>query len=244
MRKIASLILSIVFVASTLISFGQDDNEDYKMVEVSFMKPKVGKEDAFKKAVKAHNKKYHASGPHMAELNLINSGISAGTYAWVMGPCMMKDLDTRPGEGAHNDDWQKNVVPYIESYGPVEYWRQNEKLTYIPENMPDYKVMVIWFLDIKRGEYYRFKKIMADIRKVHEANGTTNMLVWENVFNENNGRDVALEWLKTDFAALDGGFNMKKEYEKMYGEDTWDQVLDEWEEIVVSVKREMWTKED
>lgn len=242
MRKIFTVILSAAFVTTSFFSFGQDEKKDYKMVELTFMHAKHGKSDEFTKAVKAHDQKYHPAGPHQAALYSINTGEDAGTFVWVMGPCMMKDLDNRPGVGAHDDDWKKNVEPYIESYGAVEYWKQNEALSFMPENMTPQKVNIFWIMDIKRGEYYRFKKMMADIQAVHKDNGTTNVTIWDNKFYENNGRDVALQWHKADFASLDSDFNMKKEYEKMYGEGTWQQVLEEWEEVVVDMKAQMWTK--
>ncbi len=234
------LLFTCAALLQVSISFAQEESKDYTMVELSFMNAKMGKADAFEKAVKTHNDKYHPEGRHGSFLDVIATGPNAGTYVWGMGPCMMKDLDDRPGKGAHDDDWQKNVMPLIESYGAVEYWRLDEKLSFIPEGKGQSKVYLIWFLDITRGEYYRFKKLMGDIQKVYAENGKKNIYIWNNRFGTNDGRDVAIEWQMDNYAEMDDDWDLKPAYEKMYGEGSWQLMLEEWEECVSSNSREVW----
>lgn len=230
------LLVSLLFSTSNIAQ----EKETYGMAELSFMMPKVGMETAFENAVKEHNNMYHKDGPYKASLDKIITGKQAGWYAWLMGPCTFTDLDKRPVSAAHDKHWDDKVTPTIAKYGSNEYWKHNPKLSY-QSGSEGAKLEEIWFLDLKRGDYYRFKELMTKIKGAFEKKGDGHMHVYENQFGENNGRDVAVVWGMngwSDFDKDNGG--IKKEYEEMNGEGTWQNAMDEWEEITESIVRQVW----
>ncbi len=242
MKKLfALLVCAGLFMPLALFAQDEEDNS-YQMVELTYMNAKMGKSDAFEKAVKAHNEKYHKEGPHQSWLDVIVTGPHTGTYVWGMGPCMMSDLDNRPGKGAHDDDWKKNVEPHIEGYGMTEYWEFNDKLSFSTEDFEPgtSEVYAIWWLDINRGEYYRFKRLMADVQEAYAKANERTMHVYNNMFINGGGRDVALVWPRKNWTAMDEDWNLSKVFDEVHGEGSWDLMIEEWEECVKEVKREVW----
>lgn len=242
MKTKKSLLTSMLIIALLLsyASFAQDEEkESYGMAEIIYMKAKVGMEAAFESAVKAHNATYH-SGVYAAGLDIIMSGREAGWYVWYMGPCTFTDLDNAPGEGAHSDDWNNNVAPNVYKYGRQEFWKINDKLSY-QSSSEEMGYSNIWFVDIKRGDYYRFKALIGKIKEAFEKRGEGSMRIFNNQFGDDDGRDIAIAWDMKNLAEMDDDDeSIKKEYEEINGEGTWNNMLDEWEDITVSIKSQLW----
>ncbi len=208
------------------------------MVELSYMKAKVGMEAKFEAAVKKHNEKYHKEGAYGATLFAIATGSEAGWFVWAMGPTTFTELDSRPTGDEHAADWDKNVAPYIAEYGRVEYWRWNEKLSNWKES--DEKMINLWWMDIESGEYYRFKQFMEKVVPIFKEMDD-EMNVYNNQFRQSDGRDVAIVWPMENWASMDDeGWNMKEEYEKKYGEGSWENALEDWDDFVASMSGEVW----
>ena len=230
----------IVLVALLTLPFllNAQDEGKYRMVELSYMKAKIAMEDKFEAAVKTHNEKYHKEGKYAASLYAVSTGNEAGWYVWAMGPITFTDLDSRPGKGDHIKDWQKNVAPYVADYGRVEYWRWSESLSNWKES--DEKMINLWWVDIERGEYYRFKSFMKKVVPIFKDKDD-EMNVYNSAFNQGDGRDVAMVWPMENWASMDvEDWNMKEEYDKMYGEGSWDNALEEWEDFVAGMVSEVW----
>ncbi len=243
MRTSKNLLAAILIVALLLTTNGiaqEKEKETYGMAEITYMLPKIGKEKAFVKSVNAHNDKYHAEAPHASYLDNILTGKEAGWYVWIMGPCTFTDLDSRPEGGAHDDDWTNNVAPNVHKYGRTEYWRFNEKLSFIANDTPP-KLETLWVLDIKRGDFYRFKALMTKIQATHAKRGTDNIKVYSNQFYANDGREVVIVWDAQNWADFDSDDgSIKKDFEELHGEGTWQNILDEWNDIVVSLNSQVW----
>lgn len=243
MRTKKSLLTSMLMLALLLSYAGfaqEEEKESYGMAQIIYIDAKVGMEEAFVSAVKVHNAMYHKEGPYSAGLDVILSGNEAGWFVWYMGPCTFTDLDSAPGPGAHADHWRTNVAPNIESYGRQEYWKYNDKFSY-KATEDEQAISNVWFIDIKRGDYYRFKSIMGKIKEAYEKQGTGNMSVYNTQFNDNDGRDVAIIWGMKNFAEMDDDSgSVKDEYEEINGEGSWDNMIDEWEEITVSINSQLW----
>jgi len=221
-------------------SFAQDEKESYGMAEIIYINAKVGMEKAFVNAIKEHNAMYHKEGPYAAGMDVILSGKEAGWYVWYMGPHTFTDLDNAPGKGAHADHWNSKVAPNIQEYGRTEYWRMNSKLSYM-SSQDEMKYSTIWFIDIKRGDYYRFKAILGKIHEAFEKRGDGSMRVFNNQFGGTDGRDVAIAWDIKNFAEMDNDDeSIKKEYEEINGEGSWQNMLDEWEDITESLDSQLW----
>lgn len=238
--KTKNYVFASILVVSLLFSTTNMAQEKYDMVELSFILPKIGMEKAFESAIKEHNNLYHKDGAYKGHLDYILTGKQAGWYVWLMGPCTFTDLDKRPVNDAHDKHWADKISPAVARYGSTEYWKHNPKLSY-QSGTENAKLEEIWFIDLKRGDYYRFKALITKIKEAFEKKGEGNMHIYDNQFNENNGRDVAVVWGMNSWADMDddnGG--IKKEFEEINGEGSWGNAMDEWEEITESMVRQMW----
>ena len=234
MRTLRTLLLGIFCLPLMMMA----QSNDYRMVELQYIKVKPGMAQKFEAAVKGHNDKYHEEGKYGASLYTIVTGNEAGWYVWTMGPCTFTDLDGRPGEGAHQDDWNKTIDVLIADYGRTEYWRWNEKMSHRVEN--DAKMIQIWWVDVTRGEYYRFKNFMEKIKAVNEKHNRS-ISVYDNEFNQNDGRDVAMVWPIENWAAMDkDDWKVKDAYEAEYGEDSWQLAFEEGKDALGEMKQEIW----
>lgn len=232
---VITLLLATFLISSTTLA-----QATYQMVEVAFMRPKIGMEKAFENVVKEHNNTYHKDGPYKGHLDLILTGKQAGWYAWIMGPCTFTDLDARPLSSAHEKHWEHKVTPTIAKYGSVEYWRHNEDLSY-QSGTETPAIEEIWFIDLKRGDYYRFKTLITKIKEAFEKKGEGNMHIYNNQFNENNGRDIAIVWGMNNWAELDKeDASIKEVYEDINGKNSWQNAMDEWNEITEAIVRQLW----
>jgi len=126
MKKILFLI---VFLLAGVITHAQDS---YIMYETMYIKPKYSKIKEFNVALEAHNKRFHAEGPNAVAIQRVANRARAGQLVWVMGPLTFTDLDNRPSDEAHLDDWNE-VMAYIDELTEVEYWRMDPDLSYTPE---------------------------------------------------------------------------------------------------------------
>ena len=232
--------LTALLCAPMLLFAQEEDASKYSMVNAEYIKVKEGMEEKFVAAVKSHNAKFHAEAPYQSSLFRVTTGNEAGWFIWTMGTMTFTDLDDAPGQGAHADDWRKTIAPYVEEYGRTEFWRLNEKLSSFDNDSEP--MQTVWFLDVKRGEYYRFKAFMEKVAKIHKDQ-KDEMHVWMSQFNQGDGRDVAITWPFDKWADLDtDDWKMKEEFEKEYGEGSWDDALDEWDDIVEGVVQEVWER--
>lgn len=239
-KKFIAIFMFAIMLTTSVVT-AQEEKESYGMAEITYMLPKVGMEKAFENAVKAHNAKFHKDGPFKASLDYILTGSESGWYVWIMGPCTFSDLDNRPVSEAHDNDWDKTVSPTIAKYGRNEFWRYNEKLSYRGDASESPKFENIWFVDVKRGEYYKFKEFIEKVQKAQEKKGSGNFSIYNNQFTEGNGRDVAIVWAFDKWSELDeddGG--IKSSFEEIYGEGSWDNALKDWENSTVTINSQVW----
>jgi hypothetical protein len=231
------MLLGVLLITNTGIS---QEKKSYQMVEITYMMPKVGMEKAFVKAVKEHNQKFHNQDPYSASLDRIATGKYSGWFVWVMGPTTFSQLDNRPSKGAHEDHWNKTISPLVKKYGRTEYWRNNKKLSFkANDNRPPLEN--IWFVEVKRGEYYRFKDLISKFTEAFKKKGDDNFFMYNNQFNQDDGRDVAFVWTLNSWADMDdddGG--VKKYYEELNGEGSWENAMKEWQAVTESIKSEVW----
>jgi len=236
--KILSKMLAVVFLLPFFMSAQDDADKKYTMVELSYMKAKIGSEKKFEDAVKAHNEKYHKEGAYGSQLYAITTGSETGWYVWTMGSVTFAELDSRPKDEDHNKDWDKNVAPYVADYGRVEYWKRDDKLSNPKES--EEGLIQIWWIDTEDGEYYRFKSIMQDVADIYKTMDE-EMNTYNNAFSQDDGRDVAVVWPLKNWADLDNrDWNMKEKYEEENGEGSWENLIDDWEDATKSIVQEIW----
>lgn len=236
---VAILVFAIMLTTSVVTA--QEEKESYGMAEITYMLPKIGMEKAFEEGVKVHNEKYHKDGPFKASLDYIMTGKSTGWYVWVMGPCTFSDLDNRPDDDAHKAHWDKNISPLVAKYGRTEYWKFNNKLSYSDNASTTAKFQNVWIVEIKNGQYYKFKEFMEKINKSYEKRGTGSINIYDNEFKEGDGRDVAIVWSFSNWAEMDdddGG--IKKPFEEIYGEGSWSNAIKDWQSSTERINSQVW----
>ncbi len=240
--KKKSLILGLILLC-TLVAFGQEKEEKKTIVvESVYILPKRGMSDKFEKAIKAHNDKFHPEGDHVAGLRIVDYGEKAGWYVWIMGPTTYAALDSRPTkQNGHDEDWDKNIEPLVEKYGAVNLWNFNEKLSFGMDLVKNAKHYEAWAFDIKRGQYYRFKAIAEKLMKTSESLGVA-FLVFNNPLHTPGGADVGLVWNFDSYDSWSQDIGFMNAYEKLYGKGTWQNMIDEWFDIMVDYNAELRSK--
>jgi hypothetical protein len=239
MKKCLTLTSIVVFAVCSV--FAQSSPEKPTMVtETMYMMPKRGMEDKFEAAVKAHDVKFHPEGPYKAGLRKVEYGQKAGWYVWVFGPTTYASIDSRPTkEGGHAADWSATIDPLVETYGETRLWEYDDNLSYGKDFLKTAKYYEAWSIDLKRGEYYRFKALAEKLKKAYESLGTGSFIVYNNVLHTANGPDVSIIWSFNSFDEWSKDPGAKAAYEKLYGADSWQHMVDEWNAILVDYEAEI-----
>jgi hypothetical protein len=239
MKKVLTLTGIVLVIFSSV--WAQQPSESPPIVyENLYLLPKRGMEDKLEAAIKAHNQKFHPDGPYRAVLRKVEYGEKAGWYVWVFGPATYSALDTRPDkENGHADDWSQTVDPLIETYGKSNLWEFNSDLSYGMDILKKSNYYEAWVVDIKRGEYYRFKAMIEKLKKAYESIGTTAFLVYNNPFHSGDNADVSILWSFNSYDEWSKDSGAKVAYEKLYGVGSWQNMLDEWEDVSVDYKSEI-----
>lgn len=235
MRK--TLILAVTLFAAFTIAVGQSD---YKLLELVYLKPIRGADmDAATKAMAEHNKKYHSEAPFKASVWSNVTGSHVGTICWSMYPATFKQYDERKDVDAHDKDWDKNISPYFDIVAH-EFWKEDDDLSYWPEDFKMTKRLIWTVFDIKPGDGYRFKALLKNIKEVYEKKNYKHAFtVYWNRFDNRDGRDVAIEVDFEKWAFLDEDMNFKKDYEEVHGEGSWWKAIEEYRDVVVSAEDEL-----
>jgi hypothetical protein len=239
MRRKFMLSLVTLFVACSL--FAQTSTDKPAMIsEAMYILPKRGMEEKFEAAVKAHNAKFHPDGPYVAGLRKVEYGKKAGWYVWVYGPTTYASLDTRPAkENGHAADWDATVEPLVETYGETGLWERNEKLSYGVDILKTAKYVEVWMVNLKDDQYYRFKAMAEKLQKTYESIGTTAFVVLNNAIHTSGGADVALLWSFNSYGEWAKDTGTKAAFEKLYGANSWQNMLDEWDDVLIDYDTEL-----
>jgi hypothetical protein len=239
MKKNIFLVLTLLITAMS--AFSQTANTPpQQVIESEYILPKQGMEDKFEAAVLAHNKKFHPEGPYVAALRKIDYGAKAGWYVWVMGPMPYSSLDTRPDkENGHAQDWATTIDPLVEKTGATGLYNLNTDLSYGFDLFKQAKHYELWGVDLKPGQYYRFKALAEKLKKVYETMGTNSFVVLNNQLHSPGGADVVMLWGFNTYSDWSKDDNLMAAYEKQYGTGSWQQLLDEWHDIIVDYESEI-----
>ena len=237
-KQIGLVLVGLCMVAGTMAQTAPD--APLTVVESMYLLPKRGMEDKFEAAVKAHNVKYHPDGPFVAGLRKVEYGDKAGWYVFVYGPTTYENIDNRPAKAnGHDADWSTTVEPLVETYGTTTLWNLNKELSYGMDILQKSKYFEIWMVNLKRGEYNRFKSIAEKLKKVYESLGMGSFIVLENPIHTTNGADIGLVWSFNTYKEWENDPGPKVAYEKLYGTGSWKQAMDEWRDIYVDYNAEV-----
>ncbi|HKK89262.1 MAG TPA: hypothetical protein VJ917_10450 [Saprospiraceae bacterium] len=223
--------LLLVLLCLPLFLFAQEEKKA-NMYEVINMKVKRGQEDGFEAAIKAHNEQFHNDGDYRAFLMYNVNGPLGGHYSWVMGPTNWAAMDNRPGEGAHDDDWE-NVDQHVASYSSPGYWNMSDKLSHIARD-EGYSKRLIWMYDIRPGKYARFSELIGKVKEVYKEKRPEESywVVWNQFANSDKGWDVALIFGMDKWAEMDENSAFGPMFEEIHGPGTWHTFLNEFNDTV------------
>ena len=199
--------------------------ESYVMYETMYIKPKADQLKEFNEALSAHNKQFHANGANAVAIQWVVNGPKAGQFVWVMGPCTFTDLDNRPSDDAHDDDWNL-VMPFVREISEVEYWRMDPDLSYTPEGWSGSDKIHIRAWDIKPGKIEAVKGFLQKAGEVFRTKKYDNSWhVYWNVFDTGNGRDVAGVYGFDKWAEYDEESPFVMDFDEIHGEGAWSDAM-------------------
>jgi hypothetical protein len=242
--KTKQLFLAL-FISAALVhvpNLNAQDAKDYQMVEITYMRAKVGHDKDFINAVNSHNEAYHNEGPFSGHLDLIQTGRESGWYVYIMGPCTFSDLDNRPSSEAHQSDWDDNVGPHISRMGRTEYWRYNPDLSNAVIPNEEIKYETVWFIEMDTDNpdaSNNLSEFLKMATAVNEKAGSDHREYYAQ-FGGRDGRDVELVFPHRSLADLDDDRNFGKEFEELHGEGSFEKALELWNSAIKSVDRQLW----
>ena len=198
------------------------------LYQLTIATPKLGQGSSFENAWKTHLQKYH-KGDDKRSVHEILSGDRAGQFQLISGPSSFADMDTeRPTDVAHGMDYDKTVVPSVESMAGSYTYRHADTLSYNGAVAADKFVTTIY--NVKRGKMNDFtaevKRAVATNKAINSKNSyNTYVQLWAGT----KPQLVIVTKLKDGFKQLDDTFSpsqteaFKAEYIKTFGQEKWDK---------------------
>jgi hypothetical protein len=150
-----------------------------------------------------------------------------------MGPCTFTDLDSRPDDDAHNQDWMKNVDPFVERYCESGYWRRNDELSYAPEELQEFNLVDMMFFKISKGQRYRFDNLIHQVIKAYKYHKSPYLMnYYESQMARGDAPEIVVAWYFDKWAYFDRFEEFQNEYEEVHGEGSWATFWKEYNNIV------------
>jgi len=231
-----TICLTIVSLAIASLALAQSQNVIFETI---YLNPKTESIKELGEKIKSHNQKFHATAPYGASVWEVLTGPRSGDMFWVMGPFTFADLDKRPAEGGHDDDWSGNVLPLTNSMHDGSYWKLIPEFAYFPSENYQGKVMRVRLAHIKPGKMEEFRREMTRIMEVVNKNKPGNSFsIYNNMANDGD-KDVAVVWQYPNYAYLDMDYEFNKKYEDMFGDNSWNEFQEAMNEIVISSSDEL-----
>ena len=230
-------IVGIALLAYAGITLAQTENVVFETI---FLKPKTENLKELGEKLATHNKKFHPEGPYAANSWQVLTGEHSGQILWVMGPFTFADLDNRPDEGGHDDDWAGNVMPLTHGMHDGNYWRMLTDYGYLPSENYQGKIMRARLIDVKPGKWDEFLHLMTMINKVYAANNFGHSFALFDNWSNDGVNDAAIVWQYDNYAYFDVDLEFTKKYEEVYGDNSWNQFNEAIREIVVSAHDEIY----
>lgn len=234
-----NLILLVLLVPFLVIS---QTSDEYMVFENAMITVHPSKVADFEKGVAAHNKQFHSDGTYGARVYWISNGKNVGRYIWAMGPLPWAAMDDRPAQEGHDEDWNTNVLPYLELDSDQTYWRFHPDKSNFPATFALKNLWVRTF-DMKRFTSEKSNELLAMIHKTMvEKMPEETFGVYTNEFpSMSDKKDVAFVNFFSNSAWIgeDGKFTEK--FEEVHGEGSFKNFLTEWEAITEGTSsNEIW----
>ena len=216
------------------------------MWETIMLTPDNTKLKVLAENLRKHNQKYHSEGAHEATVYTINTGPNTGKIVWMMGPLKFTDLDSRPAEGGHDEDWRDNIMPNVKKISHGEYWQGDSKLsntTMMTGDASAYPIVFVRYWKVNAEHSYNVEHMLSIISKTVKAmEGENPWGVYYNLFRQGDmGRHIATVGFSKNWAEYDEDPKFKKTFEAQFGEDKWDSFIRSMDHVLDDSWDEIWT---
>lgn len=245
MKTLIFWIFLIPFLALSQNNSEEADTNsaEYLVVNTAYITPKADAIAEFKEGIKNHNQQFHSEGGLGVRIYNVLNGVNSHKMVGVMGPFHWSELDNISADtwSAHQEDWAKNVEPYMEVETNESFWRFHDELSNFPPNFDINKLQIVTY-DITRMEGERMNdalKKVTDVMKEKYADLPFGVYTNE-LSSTTEGRDMAIAYFFDDFKWLAEDPKFKEKYEEMNGAGSFDSLLADWKEITQGSQTEIW----
>jgi len=245
-KKSISLLMIFAIAFGAMTTVNAQNNSSYSMWESITLSPDNTKLKELAEGMHKHNKKYHQNGPYKAVVYNITTGPNIGKIIWEMGPLKYSDLDGRPSEGGHDEDWRDNVMPYIKKMSNGEYWKQDDKLSNVAMMDPNkvtHPLLYIRYHEVIKDKGYSINNLLKKISETVKAmDGVNPWGIYYNEFQQGYkiGRHIASVTFLKNWAELDDDTKFKETFIKVHGEKSWNPFLDGMRDTFSNSWDEIW----
>jgi hypothetical protein len=227
---IAFLALCFTFTTTQ----AQDDGRS--IYEYIMLTPVNSKLKTLQDNMRAHNQKYHSEGPYQAYVFTIATGKDFGKIVWQMGPLKLADLDGRPSDNGHDDDWRDNIMPYVRHITDAEYWNTNTELSLFKDMSTEsvsHPLLGVRFHNINRGKGNRLNSWLENVSKtVASMEDAAPWGIFYNMFQQGErGRHIATVNYFKNWTDVGNNRNFMAAYEKTHGDGSWANFMDEIDDL-------------
>ena len=244
-KKTITLLLIFMMIFSVMPEIIAQEDESGAMWEMMMITPDNTQLKELSQAMAKHNKTYHKEGPYKASVYNVTTGPDIGKIIWQMGPLTFSDLDGRPSEGGHDEDWRDNVMPYVKEMTDGEYWTEDTELSNVgalADEDAAYPILYIRYFEADRDNGYAIDHLLEQMSSTVKAmEGENPWGVYDNEFRQGFriGRHLAWVSFHKNWAELDEKSKFKPTFTKLHGEDSWqpfvkglgDAFSDSWDVI-------------
>lgn len=213
----------------------------YMVVENALIVPNVTKVAELDAGLAAHNKKYHNEGSYEAQVFYIGNGQNTGSYIWSMGPLPWGAMDERPELEGHDEDWNKNVLPYMMPQGDQHYWKFNSELSNFPVDFTMNKLLVDYY-DVKPYQMEKAMKLIEKIQKVMKEKfpKETFGIYTNELPSTKDGKDIAFVSFFQKSKWMGDDWKFAEKYNEVHGASSFSTFLKDWEQATQGKESELW----
>ena len=234
--------MKTIFYGLLLLPFmAISQSAEYAVVENALITPNVTKMAELNSGLAAHNKKYHKDGTYNANIFYVANGPNTGSYIWSMGPLPWSAMDSRPELEGHDEDWNKNVLPYMMPQGNQHYWKFNSELSNFPVDFTMNKLLVDYY-DVKPYQMDKAMKLIEKIQKVMKdkfPNETFGIYTNE-LPSTKEGKDIAFVSFFEKSGWMGDEWKFADKYNEVHGAGSFASFLKDWEQATQGKESELW----
>ena len=231
------LIICLLFIPGLLLA---QESTGYTVIENVMLTVDPEDVSKFEAGMAAHNKKFHADDTYGARVYWISNGKNAGKYVWNMGPIPWAAFDNRPAAEGHDEDWNTNVLAYVEATGEVNYWRFHADRSNFSKDF-DLKNLLVFVVDVKRFRDMEFISAVEQVQQVYKVKRPDQIYgIYTNEMANMEGNDFV--WV--DFFSSSSWMGQQdtffQEFEAVHGEGSGSKFMKTIESTTDGERHELW----